>query len=119
MTPPTDQLSRVLRGAADDIVERAHLPGPDTPDLWARGRRGTWAARAAGAGLVAVAFALLHPITMILSAPPYWEFLDPRVMFARAAMLIAVIAGIPGRRGNGSRTSWPPGLVPRSQCWCR
>jgi 3-phenylpropionate/trans-cinnamate dioxygenase ferredoxin reductase subunit len=46
------------------------------------------------AGLVAVAFALMHPITMILSAPPYIEFLDPRVMFPRAAMLIAVIAAM-------------------------
>lgn len=46
------------------------------------------------AGLVAVAFALMHPITMILSAPPYIEFLDPRVMFARAVMLIAVIAAM-------------------------
>ena len=33
------------------------------------------------AGLVAVGFALLHPIVMIVSAPPYLEFLDPRVMF--------------------------------------
>ncbi len=46
------------------------------------------------AGLVAVAFALLHPIVMIVSAPPYIEFLDPRVMFARAAMLIAVIVAL-------------------------
>jgi predicted ferric reductase len=43
------------------------------------------------AGLVAIAFALLHPVVMVVSAPPYIEFLDPRVMFARAAMLIAVI----------------------------
>ena len=39
MTPPTDELSRMLRGTADRDRRRAHLPGPDTPELWRRGRR--------------------------------------------------------------------------------
>lgn len=71
MTPPTDQLSRVLRATADDIVERARFSGPVTPDLWRRGRRGTWAARAAGAGLVAVAVVLAAAVAVVMRpAPP-------------------------------------------------
>ncbi len=39
MTPPTEELTRLLTGAADDIVERDRVPGPDAPVLWRRGRR--------------------------------------------------------------------------------
>jgi predicted ferric reductase len=46
------------------------------------------------AGLVAIGFALLHPVIMIVSAPPYIEFLDPRVMPARALLLIGVIVAM-------------------------
>ena len=42
------------------------------------------------AGLAAVAFALLHPVFLIISDPRYIEFLDPRIMFPRAAALIAL-----------------------------
>ena len=47
------------------------------------------------AGLVAVGFAFVHPAIMLVSAPPYIEFLDPRVMLGRAAMLIGVILATP------------------------
>lgn len=76
MTPPTDELSRVLRGAADDIVERAQLPGPDTPGLWGRGRRVTWAARVAGAGLVAVAVLLVAAVVLVMRPAPATEPAD-------------------------------------------
>ena len=45
MTPSTEELTRLLTGAADDIVERDRVPGPDAPVLWRRGRRTTWRAR--------------------------------------------------------------------------
>ena len=53
MTHPTDELTRLLTGAADDIVERDRVPAPDAPVLWRRGRRTTWIARGAAAGLAA------------------------------------------------------------------
>ena len=53
MTHPTDELTRLLTGAADDIVERDRVPAPDAPVLWRRGRRTTWAGRGAAAGLAA------------------------------------------------------------------
>ena len=59
MTPPTEELTRLLTGAADDIVERDRVPGPDAPVLWRRGRRVTWAGRAAAAGIVAVVLLLV------------------------------------------------------------
>lgn len=43
------------------------------------------------AGLVAVAFALLHPAIILVSAPYYLEYLDPRVDAIRAVVLIAVL----------------------------
>jgi 3-phenylpropionate/trans-cinnamate dioxygenase ferredoxin reductase subunit len=46
------------------------------------------------AGLVAVAFALLHPLITIVQAPAYIEFLDPRVRFRRAVLLIGVISAM-------------------------
>lgn len=54
MTRSTAELTRLLTGAADDIVERERIPGPDAPVLWRRGRRTTWAARSAAAGIVLV-----------------------------------------------------------------
>ena len=53
MTRSTDELTRLLVGAAGDIVERERVPGPDAPSLWRRGRRTTWLARGAAAGLAA------------------------------------------------------------------
>ena len=46
------------------------------------------------AGLVAVGFASAHPIVMVVTAPADIEFLDPRVMFWRAAMLIAAVVAM-------------------------
>src|SRR5690242_12651276 len=59
MTPPTEELTRLLTGAADDLLERDRVPGPDAPLLWRRGRRVTWAARAAAGGIVAVVVLLV------------------------------------------------------------
>ena len=53
MTHPTDELTRLLTGAADDIVERDRVLAPDAPRLWRRGRRTTWGGRAATAGIAA------------------------------------------------------------------
>ncbi|MFL6170144.1 MAG: hypothetical protein ACJ711_10760 [Ornithinibacter sp.] len=53
MTHPTDELTRMLRGAADDMVQRERVPGPDAPRLWRRGRRATWAGRGAAAAIAA------------------------------------------------------------------
>ncbi len=55
MTHPTDELTRLLTRAADDIVERRQVPGPNTPRLWRHGRRTTWAARGAAAAIAAFA----------------------------------------------------------------
>lgn len=66
MTPPTDELSRVLRESAADMVERAHLPGPDAATLWGRGRRATMVARAAGAGLAVVAVLLVAAMALVM-----------------------------------------------------
>lgn len=66
MTPPTDELSRVLRESADDVVERAHLPGPDPAALWGRGRRATMLARTAGAGLAALAVLLVSALALVI-----------------------------------------------------
>jgi predicted ferric reductase len=46
------------------------------------------------AGIVAVVFALMHPVIMIVYEPSYVEFLDPRVNFPRAMALIAVVVGV-------------------------
>ena len=53
MTAPTDELAHALRGAADDVVERAHPRPVDATAVWRRGRRAAWAACAAAAGLAA------------------------------------------------------------------
>ncbi|WP_392544985.1 hypothetical protein [Oryzobacter telluris] len=66
MTPPTDELTRMLQGAADDVLERGSVDAPDTPRLWSRGRRGTWAARAGAAALVAAAVALVTTVALVM-----------------------------------------------------
>jgi hypothetical protein len=66
MTPSTDELSRVLRESAADLVERANRPGPDTAALWGRGRRATLLARAAGAGLAGVALVLIAALALVM-----------------------------------------------------
>ena len=43
MSPSTHELTRILTGAADDIVERGTVRGPDAPMMWRRGRWATWA----------------------------------------------------------------------------
>ncbi len=43
------------------------------------------------AGIVAVVFALLHPVMMLVSAPAYVEYLDPRAAVGRAFLLIASV----------------------------
>lgn len=53
MTRPAGELTRLLTGAADDLVERDRVPGPDALVLWRRGRRTTWSVRAGAAGLAA------------------------------------------------------------------
>lgn len=37
MSAPDDQLSRVLRGAAEGILGQPDLRGPDADSLWRRG----------------------------------------------------------------------------------
>jgi predicted ferric reductase len=45
------------------------------------------------AGIVAVVFALLHPTIILITAPAYIEYLDPRVNAGRAiALMVVVIA---------------------------
>jgi hypothetical protein len=61
MTRSTDELTRMLRGAADDIVESQAVPAPEVHVLWRRGRRTTWAGR--GAAAVIAAFVLFLAVT--------------------------------------------------------
>lgn len=70
MTPSTDELTRMLRGAADDIVDRDRVPGPDAPVLWRRGRRTTWAGRVAAAGIVAFVIFLVATGGLLVSGLP-------------------------------------------------
>lgn len=70
MTTPPDELTRLLAGAADDIVERSPLPGPDTTRLWRQGRRGTWLARAAAAGLAAALVLVGGAMVAVVRAAP-------------------------------------------------
>jgi hypothetical protein len=71
MTPSTEELTRLLTGAADDLVERRSVPGPDTPRLWRRGRSTTWLARGAAAGLVALLVLVGGALVAVVrSAPP-------------------------------------------------
>jgi predicted ferric reductase len=46
------------------------------------------------AGVVAIAFALAHPVVLLASEPAFVEFLDPRVSAARALALIALIGAL-------------------------
>lgn len=70
MTPPTEELTRLLNGAADALVERDRVPGPDAPVLWRRGRRVTWAGRAAAAGIMAVVLLLVMTGGVLLAGIP-------------------------------------------------
>lgn len=72
MTPPTptDQLTRALRGAADELVAGAHPRAADAAAIWKRGRRAAWAARAAAAGLVATALLLLGTVAVVMRGGP-------------------------------------------------
>jgi hypothetical protein len=70
MTHPTDELTRLLTGAADDIVERERVPAPDTPVLWRRGRRTTWAGRAAAAGIAAALVLVGGALVSVVRAAP-------------------------------------------------
>ena len=77
MTPSTEELTRLLTGAADDIVEGHHGLGPDAPALWGRGRRATWAARGAAVGVVAAVVAAIGLAVWPTGAP---RTSDPAVM---------------------------------------
>jgi predicted ferric reductase len=46
-------------------------------------------------GIVAFAFVLAHPVILLLANSGYWEFLDPRVNFLRAAFLIIALFALP------------------------
>ena len=70
MTRSTDELTRLLTGAADDIVERDRVPGPDAPVLWRRGRRTTWAVRASAAALAALLVLVLGSLVVVLGPVP-------------------------------------------------
>ena len=59
MNPPTEELTRLLTGAADGIVERDRVTAPEAPVLWRQGRRATWAGRAAAAAIAAALLFLL------------------------------------------------------------
>ena len=70
MTHPTDELTRLLTGAADDIVERDRGSGPDAPRLWRQGRRTTWLARGAAAGLAAALVLVGGAMVAVVRAAP-------------------------------------------------
>jgi len=70
MTAPTDELAHALRGAADDIVERAHPRAVDPTTIWKRGRRAAWAARAAAVGLAAAVLAWVATIGLVMRPGP-------------------------------------------------
>jgi len=70
MSPSTDELTRLLPGAAHDIVERGTVREPDAPMLWRRGRRVTWAGRAAAALIVAVVTVIVATGGLLLSGLP-------------------------------------------------
>ncbi len=70
MTHPTDELTRLLTGVADDIVERDRVPAPDAPLLWRHGRRTTWAVRASAAALAALFVLVLGSLVVVLGPVP-------------------------------------------------
>jgi hypothetical protein len=70
MTRSTDELTRLLTGAADGVVERQRVPGPDAPALWRRGRRTTWLARGAAAGLAAALVVVGGALVAVVRAAP-------------------------------------------------
>jgi hypothetical protein len=70
MTPSTDELTRLLTGVADDIVEGERSNGPDAEQLWRKGRRVTWASRAAAAGIAVAVMLLLVTGGLLVSGLP-------------------------------------------------
>jgi hypothetical protein len=70
MTHRTDELTRLLAGAADDLVERERVPGPDTSLLWRKGRRTTWLTRGAAAGLAAALVLVAGALVAVVRAAP-------------------------------------------------
>ena len=70
MTHPTDELTRLLTGAADDIVERDRVPSPEAPVLWRRGRRTTWLARGATAVIVGMLVLTAGAMLAVVGAAP-------------------------------------------------
>lgn len=70
MTPRTDELSRVLRATAEDVLQRGQVPGPDARALWQRGRRTAMASRAAGAGLAALVVLLVTAVALVMRTAP-------------------------------------------------
>lgn len=70
MTHPTDELARLLTGAADDVVARERVPGPDTARLWRQGRRTTWLTRGAAAGLAAALVLVTGALVAVIGAAP-------------------------------------------------
>lgn len=70
MSAPDDQLSRVLRGAAEGILGQPDLRGPDADSLWREGRRVTWAARVAAGGLVAAVVLMVLAMVLVVRPAP-------------------------------------------------
>ena len=70
MTPSTDELTRLLTRAADDIVEGERFDRPDAPQLWRKGRQVTWASRAAAAGIAVVVMLLVVTGGLLVSGLP-------------------------------------------------
>ena len=70
MTPPTEELTRLLRGAADAVAGPAPAHEPDVATLWSRGRRVTWLARSAAASVVLALVALVVTTAAVVRGVP-------------------------------------------------
>ncbi len=70
MTTPTDDLSRLLRAAADVATEAGPPAVPDAPVLWSRGRRATWLGRAVAGALAVALVVLVVATTAVMRAVP-------------------------------------------------
>ena len=115
MTRSTDELTRLLAGAADDIVERDGVPGPDAPLLWRRGRRTTWAVRASATALAALLVLVLGSLVVVLGPvptslpagtgrltyPEYVSDLMPGNYQAGAGAVFGVVTDVPSGIGQG------------------
>lgn len=66
MSAPTNDLQRRLEQLADATLEQAPVAAPDGDAVWRRGRRRTWIARSAAAGLVAAAVALATSLVLVM-----------------------------------------------------